>query len=361
MRIGVDARELAGRPTGAGRYLHGLLAAWAGGSRAAGHQFVLYAPQPFDIGLDPRRFVPRVVPGAGGTWWEQLQLPPATAADGLDVFFAPAYSAPLRLHVPFVVAMHDVSFAAHPEWYRVREGARRRFLARASARRASAVVTISEFSKREIEQQLGVASERVHVVPPGITRPVGPALGGAAGAHDEPRILYAGSIFNRRHVPDLIRAVARLARRRPRVSLDVVGDNRTYPRQRLETVVAAEGARAFVRCRAYVSDAELASLYASARAFAFLSEYEGLGLTPLEALTAGVPPVVSDTPVARESCGEAALYVPTGDLPAASAALEQVLFDEALRARLLEAAPRALAAFDWPRAADHTLSLLEHA
>ena len=59
-----------------------------------------------------------------------------------------------------------------------------------------------------------------------------------------------------------------------------------------------------------------ARCYGSARAFAFLSEYEGLGLTPLEAMAAGVPAVLLDTAVARESCRDAALYVPAGDVPA---------------------------------------------
>ena len=76
----------------------------------------------------------RVVPGSGGTWWEQVQLPRAAAADHLDVFFAPQYSAPLALKTPTVVAIHDVSFAAHPEWFRTREGARLRWLVAAIGR-----------------------------------------------------------------------------------------------------------------------------------------------------------------------------------------------------------------------------------
>ena len=92
-------------------------------------------------------------------------------------------------------------------------------------------------------------------------------------------------------------------------------------------------------------------LYARARAFAFLSEYEGLGLTPLEALAAGVPPVLLDTPVARESCGDAALYVGAGDVEGTARALEELLVDERTRSRLLSAAPAALARYGWPRAA----------
>jgi hypothetical protein len=151
-------------------------------------------------------------------------------------------------------------------------------------------------------------------------------------------VLFVGSIFNRRHVGDLIRAFAPLARAHPDASLDIVGDNRSYPREDLERTIVEGGLGNRVRWHEYVSDAELRDLYAQARAFAFLSEYEGLGLTPLEALAAGVPPVLLDTPVARESCGDAAVYVPVGDGPATTRALEAVLFDEATRSRILAAA-----------------------
>ncbi len=316
MRIGVDARELSGHVTGVGRYLGGLLDAWA---RREGlrHELVLYSPAAIARAFGPR-VEHRVVPGGGGTRWEQGDLRRAAESDRLDVFFGPGYTVPLRLATPIVVAIHDVSFAAHPEWYRVREGARRRLLTRQSAHRARAVITISEFSKREIQERLAVPADRIHVIPPGIDRgtrrPATPRL--------EARILFVGSVFNRRHVPDLVRAVARLAGRRPGVSLDVVGDNRTCPHEDLDRVIAAEGAAGFVRWQRYVDDARLDELYAAARAFAFLSEYEGLGLTPLEALARDVPPVLLDTPVARESCRDAALYVARGDIAATAQALE---------------------------------------
>jgi glycosyltransferase involved in cell wall biosynthesis len=174
-------------------------------------------------------------------------------------------------------------------------------------------------------------------------------------------VLYVGSIFNRRHVVDLIRAVAPIARTRSDVSLDIVGDNRSWPHQDLGGAIAAEGIADRVRWHEYVTDEQLHELYARARAFAFLSEYEGLGLTPLEALAAGVPPVLLDTAVARESCGDAALYVPVNDLPAITRALEALLFDEQVRARLLAAAPAELAKYSWPQAARNTLAVLEQA
>jgi glycosyltransferase involved in cell wall biosynthesis len=355
MRIGIDARELSGQPTGVGRYLAGLLREWAGTDR--GHEFVLYTPRPLAIAIDERRFPTRVITGTGGTWWEQMQLPPVAAADGLDVFFAPAYTAPLRLNVPIVLAIHDLSYMAHPEWFQLREGIRRRWLTRASTRRAGAIVTLSEFSKREILDHLPVVESSVHVIRIGIDAPSAPV---AAGANGQPRILYVGSIFNRRRVVDLIRGTAALARRHPDVMLDIVGDNRTFPREDIDKTIALSVASQRVHWHRYAADDEVRLLYQRARAFAFLSQYEGLGTTPLEALACGVPPVVLDTEIARESLGEAAVFVPfNGDIPAIARALEAALFDADVRARVLAAAPAVLATYSWPRAAGQTMEVIQ--
>jgi len=366
MRIGIDARELSGRATGVGRYLSGLLNEWARPGHEAGrHEFVLYAAGAIGAELDARRFGTRLIPGAPGTLWEQFRLPRAIPQDHLDVWFGPAYTAPLSLKLPTVITIHDVSFAAHPEWFRLREGVRRRWLTEQSAQRARAVVTVSEFSKREIVEHLGIAAGKIHVIPQGIG--TGDVRTWERGDSSSPlvpspyRVLYVGSIFNRRHVTDLIRAFAPIARDRGDASLDIVGDDRSYPREDLIGTIAREGLQRQVRWHEYVSEDQLRDLYARARAFAFLSEYEGLGMTPLEALAAGVPPVLLDTAVARESCREAAVFVPPNDLKAVTRGLESLLFDDVVRSRVLGAAPAALANYSWPRAARDTLALLERA
>ena len=172
---------------------------------------------------------------------------------------------------------------------------------------------------------------------------------------------FVGSVFNRRHVTDLIRAFAPIARTHPDASLDIVGDNRSFPREDLRRTIDSEGLADQVRWHEWVTDDALRDLYAQAKAFAFLSEYEGLGLTPLEALSADVAPVLLDTPVARESCGAAAVYVPPNSLTAITRALELVLFDEPTRARVLAAAPLELARYSWTRAASETLAVIERA
>jgi len=357
MRIGIDARELSGHATGVGRFLGGLLREWSNSSNSSlgsAHEFVLYAPEPVAIALDSRRFRTREVAGTPGTWWEQMQLPEAVASDQLDVFFAPAYTAPLRVKVPIVAAIYDVSYVAHPEWFRLREGIRRRWLTQRTAEKAQAVITLSEFSRGEIINHLSVPEQRVHAIVPGIDHPaVKPS------AYGEARVLYAGSLFNRRHVPDLVRAIATLRRTRPDLSLDIAGDDRTFPHEDLEATIANLGLDGHVRWHRYATNDQLLELFSRARAFAFLSEYEGLGMTPLEALAAGVPPVVYDTAVARESYADAALYVPVGDGAGVVRALERALYDEQTRAAILAAAPATLAKYDWPRAARETLAVIE--
>jgi glycosyltransferase involved in cell wall biosynthesis len=296
------------------------------------------------------------VTGNGGSFWEQVQLLRAVGRDDLDVFFAVGYSAPLALHRPTVVLVHDMAFEAHPEWFRWREGARRRFFTRKSTDRASLVLTVSEFSRREIVSRLGLPEARVRCVYPGVECP-GPT--DVSEPNREPLVLYVGSVFNRRRLPDLIRAFKLVAIRVPGARLEIVGDNRTHPHEDLKAIATNEGLAERIGIRSYVPDAELAGLYRRASAFAFLSEYEGFGHPPLEALTCGVPGVLLDTGVARETCGDAALYVKRGDLQATAAALTSLLVDPAVHKRILSRAPTVLGRYSWKDAASKTLEALE--
>src|SRR5205085_7825939 len=111
------------------------------------------------------------------------------------------------------------------------------------------------------------------------------------------------------------------------------------PRIDLHAVIAESGIAERIQVREYVSDRELAALYVEASAFAFLSDYEGFGFTPLEALAVGVPPVVLDTEVAREIYGPSAVYVAQPRPESIATALEKVLTDSDAWQRILSAAP----------------------
>lgn len=353
LRIGIDARELLGEPTGVGRYLAELLLRWGQRPDRGDRQLWLYAPEPIAAALTPGAEL-RVIGRGRGTWWEQTSLRRAIREDLPDVFFAPAYTAPLGSPVPLAVTIHDISFIAHPEWFRAGEGLRRRWLTRRAASMASVVFTDSEFSRREIEQRLRIEPSRIEVIPPGVT----PRHGTAARVR-EPLVLFVGSLFNRRRLPDAIAAFARATDDLPHARLVIVGANRTWPRQDLRQAAAAHGVSSRTEFLSYIDEEKLADLYGRASVFVFLSEYEGFGLTPLEALAAGVPPVVLNTPVAREVYGTAAEFVEGEDISGTAAAIRRLLLDRRQVEPILSAAPGVLARYSWERAADRTLVHLE--
>ena len=363
MRIGVDGRELLGKPTGVGRYLAELLAQWAS-SPEARREFLVYTPgevSELTIAGQPvaeiSSFRHRAIPGGAGVRWEQLDLGHAIDRDGLDLFFAPAYSAPLRASAPLVVTMHDVSFMAHPEWFRWREGLRRRVLAGRTMSRARGIIAVSQFSHDEILRFFDLPSERVHVVRSGMRQAPLPH----SASPQTPLVLFVGSIFNRRHVPTLLSAFGKVCRAVPDAQLVLVGEDRSYPSVDLPSLIAATGVGDRISLRSYVHESELTALYQRARVFAFLSEYEGFGFTPLEAMSAGVPAVVADTPVARELCGNAASFVPIRDIAATARAITQLLVDPVAHARQRALGASLVSSYSWRQAAQETLDVLEQA
>jgi glycosyltransferase involved in cell wall biosynthesis len=345
--VGIDGRELAGRPTGTGRYLRNLLRHW----RETGDALFVYfnGPPALDPVLDHPGVRKRPLGDgcARGLVWQEWILPPAATADGVDVFFSPAYACPLRLDRPRVTAVHDLSFFAHPQDFSLLDGIRRRALVTPSLRASRRVPVCSEFTARELARLFPDLAERaVHIplgadadlaqVPP---RVEARAALGVTG----PLVLAVGAILNRRCIPELLRAVLRLRDRHPGLLLDIVGENRTHPRLDLEALVVGLDLRASVRLSGFVEDTELALRYAAADAFVALSEYEGFGLPALEAAAHGLPLVVGRPPSLGEIFRDAALLVDPRDESAIAHALDRLLGDARTRAALV-AASRALAA-----------------
>ncbi len=346
--------------TGVGRYLGELLRRWIGTARrgdAAIHS--LLATSRSRCALPPDITETRVIPGGAGTWWEQTTLRAAVRRDKPDVFFAPAYTAPVALGIPFAVTIHDVSFLAHPEWFRARERWRRRLLAHRMAASASVIFTDSEFSRSEISSRLRVDATRLKVIRPGLTGPAAARSVPANTLAREPLVLYVGTLLNRRNLPEAIAAFAKATEGMPEARFVIVGGDRTWPPQDLTQAAAAFGVSARVDLRSYLPHDQLRDHYLRASVFVFLSEYEGFGLTPLEALAAGVPIVVLDTPIAREVYGDAAEYVGIGDIEGAAAAIRHFLESRPAAHTQLLRATEVLARYSWDRAADDTLHEIE--
>ncbi len=352
--IAIDGRELVGQPTGVGRYLEALLTEWD--KPGAPYKLTFIAPGPAaepDI-LRSGRVGWKVSPAAkGGTWWEQTRLPGALASLDADVLFAPAYTAPLRCRIPTVVNIHDVSYFALPGAYRWRERQRRRIITRLAARRAAAIITVSEFSAGEIVRWVKVPRSKISVIPhgmPPVRRPSRPPS-------RKPTILFVGSIFNRRHPEEMVAGFARALRTVPDARLIVAGKDLTRPVLDLQALSRSMGVGDRVEWRSYVEAEELEKLYWTARAFVFLSDYEGFAMTPLEALAHDVPVVLLDTPVSREVYGRGAWLVPP-DPEAISRAMASLLSDDRRRKEMLERGREVLAAHSLKRTAAQTLDVL---
>jgi glycosyltransferase involved in cell wall biosynthesis len=362
LRIGVDARELSGRPTGTGRYLRNLLRAF---TRDHGDTVVAYfnGTAPADAVLDhPRVIVRELPPTRPGLLWQQRRLPAAARQDALDVLFCPAYTCPLALDLPRVTTVHDLSFFALPGDFTWREGLRRRLTVAASVRASRRVLTVSEFSRRELVARFPEAAGRVVAVPHGadddlVPPPDRAEARGRLGL-DGPFVLTVGTVFGRRRLPVLLRAIALLRRRHPRVRLEVVGDLRAHPPRNGPALAARLGLASAVRYTGFASEAGLADRYAAADAAVFLSEYEGFGLPALEAMARGVPVVVSDRPALDEVFAGASVAVPLEDEAALASALARVLEDDALRRDLVARGHALAARHSWAEAARLTRDAL---
>jgi glycosyltransferase involved in cell wall biosynthesis len=363
MNVGIDARELQGMPTGVGRYLRNVLRTW---TRTANDRLYLYfnGAAPPDPVLDQPTIVPRPLgPGhVRGLWWQERYVPAAARADGVEVFFSPAYVCPLRLRLPRVTTVHDLSFFALPRDFTLLDGLRRRTLVAASVRASRAVLAVSDFTAREIRAHFPEAEGKTVCVPLGAdddfstppSREASRARLGVTG----PLLLVVGAIFNRRCLPDLLRAAARLLSRWPDLAVEIVGEDRTQPALDVRGLVRSLGLERHVRLSGFVGDAALATRYAAADVAVVLSEYEGFGLPALEAMNRGVPVVTSIRPSLGELFGEAALLVDPHDVPGIAGAVDRVLSETGLRERLAAQGRTLASRYSWAETSRRTREVL---
>jgi glycosyltransferase involved in cell wall biosynthesis len=282
-----------------------------------------------------------------GHAWEQLVLPGKCRGDAL--LYSPANLAPI-LCPRNAVVIHDVAALRYPEAYsRAYVAYQRRLLPRI-AQRARILLTVSEFSRDELVDVLGVAVERVRVIPEGVDERFRPSADVASvrSRHglDRPYVLALGTASARKNVSILDRLAPALRERG--LELVLAGSDRGYLR----------GSVTSVRRLGYVSELDLPALYAGARAFVMPSLYEGFGLPCLEAMACGTPVVAADAGALPETCGDAAVIVPADDVAATVDALLTTCLQEEQRAHMIQAGLRRAAEFPWSGTAAGTDAVL---
>lgn len=355
MKVGVDARALSGN-RGIARYLRGLLTALAAERPDDEYRLLLPRGGPAAV---PAGCVAVRDPRPGRILFGSAALTGRPRIDrllggDLDVIWAPA-PAPLALSrgVPFVLTVHDLSFAVRPRdftryerlWHRLARPRRQ-------VARAARVLADSAATRDDLVARYGADPERITVVPPGVDPPAPEAEARDAAAGRSRRYLLAVGALEPRKAPGVLAEAYRLARAQ---GLDA------------DLVVAGEGRCADVLTGpgitrlGSVGDRELDRLYRGALAVVLPSYLEGFGYPPLEAALRGTPSVVSDLPVFHETVGEGALRVPPGDAQALAAALRTIADDAGLREALAHRARGAAAAFTWSRAAAATRAVLAEA
>ena len=308
------------------------------------------------IALAPDRYTvlapPRPARGRElGQAWEQLLLPVQAARRRASLIFSPANLAPV-LWPRNVVMLHDAAVLREPQAYSPAYRAWHRRFGLLCARRAVMVVTVSEFSRRELIELGGLEQGKLAVIRGGVDKRFGPHADYERVARrlnlNRPYALTVATDDRRKNLQVLRQAAQRLGR----LGVDLVwaGDTRPY--------INHASSIAGIRALGYVDEADLPGLYAGARAFVLPSRYEGLGLTCLEAMACGTPVVAADRAALPETCGSAALLVDPDDAGVIAAAVVRAVGDSALRLRLREAGLRRAAQYTWERAARDADALL---
>ena len=295
-----------------------------------------------------------VFPGAA---WEGIRMGQRRGDALVEIWNGMPFFSPLWYRGPRVIFLHHV----HAEmWGMVLPSALARLGDTVERRlappvyRRSRVVTLSESSRREIEEMLGLRADRITVAPPGVDARFTP--GTAALRSPVPLVVAVGRLVPVKRFDLLLRALARVKREQPALEAVIVGEG--YERPALESLRAELGTTDWVQLPGRVGEDALLSWYRRAWVVASSSQREGWGMTLTEAAACGTPSVATNIAGHADAVldGESGLLVDDGDELAP--ALARVLGDEVLRSRLAKGALARARWFTWDATAGRALEAL---
>lgn len=386
LRIGIDGTCLGSR-RGYGRYLRELLPPLLRLGEAHDFALILDRETSARLGPLPARTIEVATRAsqadaasargnrALGDLWAMGR---AVARAELDVLFFPSvYSFfPVFRGPPLVVCMHDT--IAERYGAVVFPSRRNRWMWNAKValarRQASALLTVSEWSRRSLAEHFGIAPGKIHAspeAPAALFSP--PDSAGACGdllakhglSRDARYLIYVGGFNPHKNLPALIEAMERLGEsergRDLRLLLvgDYAGDTFHADVEALRQQISALGLDQRIRLLGFVPDPDLRHLYAGAIALVLPSLEEGFGLPAFEAAACGTPCVATQNSPLPQLLEGGGLFVDPGDRSALHAALERVIGDPALRDQMADSALRSARALSWDDTARSTLDVLE--
>jgi glycosyltransferase involved in cell wall biosynthesis len=299
-------------------------------------------------------------------WWEQVGIVTAGIREKIDLLHCPYWSNPVWSPWPTVVTVHDVIQFVLPE-YAWRKISRLYFgMVSVAARRADAVITVSECSKRDIMKIIGLPAERIHVIGNAVDASFYPVRDAWLLANVRERyaiaprfVLYFGGFDMRKNVPRIIEAYSQLPDNlRREYQLVIAGryqhlGHPLYPDPR--KTVQRLGLEGSVIFTGQIREQDKAPLYSAASVYMFPSLYEGFGMTVLEAMACGTPVLTSNVSALPEVVGDAGALVDPYSTEAISQTLAELLENQALRDELARRGLERARRFTWPQVAEQTV------
>lgn len=366
MRLLLDVSAVPARPVGAGVYTLEIARELARRDGVELHLVSRRHDAQRWTALAPHATVHAEVPESrpARLLWEQTGAPAVARRVRADLWHGPHYTLPVRLDIPRVVTIHDLTFFEHPEWHQRGKVVFFRRMMRTSVSRAAAIIAVSGHTADRLQAVLAPQAP-VFTAPHGVDHerfaPIRPdhetdelARLAATGIRP-PYLAFAATLEPRKDVPTLIEAFARIAPDHPDLKLVIAGRD-GWGATEIRDAAQHSGVTTRIMRVGWMDHDLLPAFFRHARAVAYPSLEEGFGLPALEALSCGAALVTTTGSAMEEVVGDAARLVPPGDPAALAAALARVCDDAVEQRRLRSAGPERARGFTWEASGDQHLA-----